>query len=158
MKCSCIVGSYDFSLDQTNCSDIIYLDHSTWQQGADFASPPTYTLSIEDSGGKVTTHEVTVGTPLHLKDLACTPGVFQFSTISCTKKVTKKVAIICNLWCGWLRAVSKLGEVDAEIVRSIRVRLEYISLAVSYGDTQTAVELISSVTRDLKRINCSCEC
>lgn len=157
-KCSCILGTYDFSLDQTACSDIIYQDRSVFQTGADFVSPPTYTLSIEDSGGKITEHKVTVGVPLHL-DLSCASGVYKFTVVSCTEVFYKYVAIVCQAECGYLRAVAKLGRgVEVEILRSIRERIEYVKQAVGFGDIETARDLLKTIDRDISMINCSCKC
>lgn len=157
MKCSCIRGTYDFFLDQTQCSNVIYLDHSTWQEGPDYGTP-TYTLSIEDNGGNITEHSVTQGVPLYL-DLSCSSGVYTFSVVSCLDTFTKDVAILCSLECGYLKATAKLGRgVEVETLRSIRERIDFIKQSVGFGDIDTARDLTQSVEFDLKQINCSCKC
>lgn len=156
MSCACIRKYYDFDIiDNGKCSDVIYLDRSDFQEG--FQGTPEYTLSIENSRGDVTEHQVTVGTALHL-DFTCKPDVYTFKVTSCKENFYKRTAILCELWCGYLKAVAKIGRgVEYETVRSIRERLEYIPLIVN-TDFDTAVRLTETVERDLKRINCECKC
>jgi hypothetical protein len=157
MKCSCIVGYFDFDLVQDKCSDIIYLDRSNWMAGPEYSSTPTYTLKIKAPHGDTSTHNVTVGTPLHLNLGSCvTPGVYTFSVESCQDVYTKRTSILCILWCGYLRAVAKRG-IEDSVVRSIRERLEYIPSLVE-TDFVAAQELTETVERDLRKINCNCQC
>lgn len=156
-KCSCITGFYDFDLVQDKCSDILYIDRSTWQTGAEYSTTPEYTLDIKFPSGETNSYSVTVGTPLHLDLGSCvTPGVYTFSVDSCQDTWTKRTSILCLLWCGYLRAVAKRG-IDDSITRSIRERLEYIPTLVE-TDFVAAQELTETVTRDLKKINCGCQC
>jgi hypothetical protein len=160
MACACIRDTYDFDLNQADCTDIIYQDRSTFQAGPQYTSPPFYTLNVTDPGGVVKTYEVTSGIPLHLNLGKCLePGVYTFSVDSCTENFTKKVAILCSIECGYLRAITKIGKgVDVDIVRSIRERIEYAKLSTSFGDINTARELVQSIILDIRRINCECTC
>ena len=159
MACACIRGSFDFDLIQDVCSDIVYRDRSTWQQGEEFSETPSYTLTIEDPSGKKTDHTVTVGTPLHLNLGECvTPGIFSFEVVSCADKYTKKVAIVCSLWCGYLRSFAKIGKgVDVPFLRSIRERIEHIE-RIAGTDFVSAQQLTDDVARDIRKINCECAC
>lgn len=152
-QCACI-QEFDFDLIQTNCRDIIFIDHSTFQIGGN----KTYTLHIESQSG-TKTYTVQAGTPLHLDLGGCVdPSVYTFWAESCQYKVTKKAAIICTLWCGWLKSTAKIGRgVDSNTVKNIRENLEYISL-IANTDYRTATELTKEVTRIIKSINCDCSC
>lgn len=158
-KCSCIRKDFDFDLSQDVCSDITYQDRSVFQEGVDAATVLSYTLDVTDPGGYTKSYDVTVGTPLHLDLGTCvTPGVYTFSTAPCDEVFTKKAAILCTLWCGYLRAFAKIGRgVDTAFVREIRTNLERIQQVVN-SDTDTAVILTEKVIRDLKRVNCECAC
>lgn len=156
MSCACIRKFYDFDIvDTGDCSDVLYIDRSDFQEG--YTGIPSYTLTIENSRGEKTEHSVTQGIPLHL-DFSCKPDVYTFQVTSCTEVFTKRTAILCELWCGYLKAVAKLGKgVEYETVRSIRERLEYIPL-IANTDFETAIHLTRTVQRDLLRINCECSC
>jgi hypothetical protein len=158
-KCACIRRFYDFDLQETNCSKIVYSDRSDFQQGDEYTDTPSYTLNLTSPDGSTSSYNVTVGTGLTIDLGKCTlPGIYEFSVTSCTEVFTKRVPIICSLYCGYLKAVAKLGKgVEVEMLRSIRERLEYITQIAS-TDFVTASFLIDSVSRDLERINCDCSC
>lgn len=157
-KCSCIRGNFDFYIEQNQCSKIIYHDRSTWQTGSEYITPPTYTLNVKDQGGFTKQFQIIVGVSTELDLGKCPEGIYTFSVTSCTETFTKWAAILCNLYCGYLKAISKIGKgIDVEIVRSIRERLEYIEQTVN-GDFLTAKSLVASVEIDLKHINCLCSC
>lgn len=158
-NCACIRSSYDFDLVQTKCSSITYIDRSVWQSGAEYSDTPSYVLNLTLPDGSTKTYDVTVGTPTHIDLGNCVAaGIYEFSVVSCTEKYSKKIAIICSLYCGWLRAINKLGQgVEIETIRSIRERLEYIEV-ISSSDILTAAALINSVERDIDKISCQCVC
>ena len=136
----------------TSCEDIQFTDRSTWQSGGG-----SYSLSIFDEEGHETTYQVIAGQPTYINLGKCAEGIYTLKATSCTKTHIKSVAILCNLKCGWLRAVSKLGAEDS-MVKSIDERLSFIDYAVRYDDIKTAKDLLKTVKRDLRRINCQCEC
>lgn len=158
-KCACIRKDFDFDLIGSKCSDIVYVDHSTFQEGPDYSDFPTYTLSIEDPNGSVTSHQVTKGIPLHLNFGKCVvPGVYTFSADSCTEKFYKKAVITCTLWCGYARVAAKLGKaVDSVTLRSIRERIESAEGSAS-NDFLTAAAHINAAERLIERYDCGCAC
>lgn len=151
MACSCI-QFYDFDLTYTSCEDVTYVDRSTWQAGGG-----SYSLIVIDEDGAETPYTVTAGIPLRLNVGKCAQGIYTFKAVSCTHQSFKKAAILCNFKCGFLKAISKLGA-ESPIIQSIWDRIEYIDLAVARDDIQTAKDLVKTVARDLKRINCECSC
>lgn len=158
MACSCIKGLYDFDLTYTSCGDIRYHDRSTWMAGPGY-SGGQYQVTMTAPSGSETTFDVIVGQPVSLDLGDCVePGVYTFAVTSCEETFTKQKAILCKLWCGWLRAVSKLGTIETQTIRDIREKIEYIDNAVSFGDIETAQALVKSVTMSLKKINCECSC
>lgn len=158
-QCSCIKKDYDFSLSQVSCSSIIYTDRSTWDSGPDYALTPSYTLVVETPSGGEKEFEITVGTSTKLDLGDCPTGIYKFSVTTCTDKFYKHTAILCNLWCGYLKAFAKIGKgVDNQFIRDIRERLESIPMSVSYGDIITAQQDTEFVTRELRRVECSCSC
>lgn len=161
-KCACIRETYDFDLIQTSCSNITYIDRSSYQEGADYTDTPGYTVTVKSPSGGTTDYQVTKGIPLHLNLGTCvTPGVYTFTVHSCIDTYSKRVAILCSLWCGYLKAVAKLANravgIDRSAIKSIRERLEYIPL-IANTDHETATNLTETVVRDLKKINCECAC
>jgi hypothetical protein len=157
-KCACIRDTYDFDLVQTRCDEILYIDRSTFQEGAEYSSTPSYELYVTFPDGSIKEYSVTKGTPLKL-DLGDCPlqGIYTFKAYSCTDSFTKRTAVVCRLYCGWLKAVAKLGQLDIETIRSIRERLDY-AVEISSTDFITAAKILDSTSRDLDRINCSCQC
>jgi hypothetical protein len=158
MACSCIKGVYDFDLTYTSCADIRYIDRSVWMAGPGYTGGQ-YEVKMSGPGGDTRTFDIVVGQTAVLDLGNCvTPGVYTFEVTSCETVFTKQVAITCQLWCGWLRAVAKLGSLDTATVRTLREHLEYIDYAVSYGDIETAQTLVKSVSSGLAKINCECSC
>lgn len=157
MSCNCIVDVYDFEITQDACDRIYYHDRSTWGK-TEAGAKVGYTLKVTDPTGSVTSYQVIAGVPLKLELGNCAiPGVYDFEVESCDN-FAKKYPIVCSLWCGWLKAVAKLGgAIDVSIITSIRERIEYI-LKVSSTDFNTARDLTETVIRDLKKINCECSC
>lgn len=158
MACSCIRGTYDFDL-AGKCSDLLYIDRSTWQTGPEYTSIPEYTVAIKFPSGENKSYNVKVGTPLHLDLGQCVPpGVFEFKVDSCTDTYFKRTAILCSLECGYLKAAAKIGKgVEIPFLRSIRERLDYIPTLVE-TDFIAAQELTETVIQDLKKSNCDCGC
>lgn len=155
-KCSCLKGTYDFLITQTRCGEVTYLDRSEWQTGAEFVSAPEFQLSIKFPDGSTRTYDGTVGTPIDLNLGECVePGVYTASVTSCLDTYSKKFAITCSLWCGFLKSVAKVGYTDH--IRDIKERIERAEISAA-TDFVTAISLIKSVKRDLERIDCSCGC
>lgn len=156
MLCDCI-RKFSFDLQQDTCESILFVDRSEWQVGG--SSSPSYNLKLTFPDGTTKTFNVVVGLPTRLDLGKCVPpGVYGIEVSNCDT-FTANVAITCSLWCGWLKAVTKIGKgIHIEIIRSIRERIEWIESLVTYGDVITAQALTNTVERDLKRINCDCSC
>lgn len=156
-KCGCIRGTYDFSLQQTRCDHIIYTDLSTFQEGSEYTLTPSYELKVTLPDDSIKTYTVTSGTPLDLEFGECMePGIAIFEVVSCTEKFTKRVALTCSWWCGYLKAASSQG-ISAEKLKSIREDIQDVELIAS-TDFITASKLGDKITRELERINCRCSC
>lgn len=156
-KCGCIRNDFDFDLNQVNCSKITYTDKSTFQSGEDYTTTPTYTLNLILPDGSEKSYEVTVGTPLDLNLGDCVqPGIATFSVTTCTDKWTKRAALICSLWCGYLKAAAVLG-ISSSKLKEIREDIQDIEIIAS-SDFITTAKLIEKVDRELDRINCRCQC
>lgn len=156
-KCGCIRNDYDFSLKQDSCSKITYTDHSTFQTGAEYTSTPSYTLNVTLPDGSLKTYTVTVGTPLELELGDCVQsGIAEFSVISCDKKFTKRAALTCQIWCGYLR-VAAIHGIGSDKLKSIREDIQDAELTAA-TDFITAAKLIEKIDRELDRLNCRCSC
>ncbi len=161
MRCSCIKGDFDFSLEESSCGAIYYVDRSTWMTGPDYDPVRSYELNITHPSGNTTTHTVVVGIPLLLDLGNCpTPEVYTFSVESCTDEFTKDYPILCTLNCGYLKAAAKLGSagVNSTVLRDISEGLDRIRELVSYGAIEAAKGLLTNITSKLKSINCDCSC
>lgn len=152
-KCSCIL-EFDFDILQMDCKNIQYWDRSRFQAGGE----KTYTLNIKSQSG-TKSYTVVSGIPLHLDLGECVdPAVYTFWVDSCTERFTKKAAITCQLDCGWLKAVAKIGKgVKSETIKDLREDIDYVSL-IANSDYSTAVKLVDNISRRLRQLECDCFC
>lgn len=151
MACACI-RRYDFDLSYTSCKDLIYVDHS------EFQTPGTYTLQVIDENGKSRDYLVTPAIPVRLEIGNCAQGIYTFKVPeNCQHEVFKRVAVLCNVKCGWLKAVARLGAEDP-LIRSLDDRIAQIDYAVRDDRITVAQHLLETVKRDLRRVNCECTC
>lgn len=151
MACACI-RKYDFDLSYSSCKDLLYIDRS------EFQTPGNYTLQVIDEAGSIKEYPVTPGIPVRLTIGDCAQGIYTFKVPqNCQHEIYKKVAVLCNVKCGWLRAVAKLGA-EHEMIRSLDDRIAQIDYAVRDDRITVAQQLMETVIRDLKRINCECSC
>lgn len=151
MACACI-RRYDFDLSYTSCKDLVYVDRSELQ------TPGTYTLQVIDEAGSINEYSVTPGVPVRLNIDGCGQGIYTFKVpYNCQYEVFKKAAVLCTVKCGWLKAVAKLGAEDP-LIRSLDDRIAQIDYAVRYDQIPVARDLLATVKRDLRRVNCECTC
>jgi hypothetical protein len=156
-KCGCIRGSYDFSLQQTSCGSLTYIDLSTFQEGEDYTDTPSYEMSAILPDGTIKTYQVTKGIPLSLNFGECvSPGIIEFQVVSCLDKFSKRAALTCSLWCGYLKASTVEG-ISVERIRELREEILDVELIAS-TDYITAAKMIEMIERKLDRINCRCQC
>lgn len=151
MGCGCI-RNYDFDLYYTSCKDLSYIDHSEFQTPGG-----SYTLQVIDETGGIKEYSVSPKIPVRLTIGDCAQGIYTFKVLNCDNDFAKKRAVLCNVKCGWLKAVSKLGA-EHPMIRSLDDRINQIDQAVRDDMITVAQELLDTVKRDLKRILCECEC
>lgn len=152
MACVCI-RKYDFDLSYTSCKDLVYVDRSEFQ-----SEGGTYTLQVINETGNVKEYpNILPGVPVRIDIGKCTSGIFTFAVVLCDKDYSKKRAVLCLEKCGWLKAVAKLGA-ENPMIRSLDDRISQIDYAVRDDRITVAQDLLVTVRRDLKRINCECAC
>ncbi len=152
MGCACI-RKYDFDLDYTSCKDLTYVDRSEYQSPGG-----AYTLQVINEAGSIKEYSILAGVSTRLNLTGCENEIYTFKVSkNCDKEFTKKVAVLCGLKCGWLKATAKLGA-GHPLVLDLDLRIRLIDYAVRDNNIQVARDLIKTVKRDLKRVNCECSC
>lgn len=112
---------------------------------------------IDESGAVKEYPGVLPGVPVRISIGSCSSGIFVFKVVSCDKVYSKNRAVLCNEKCGWLKAVAKLGAEHA-MIRSLQDRIDQVDYAVRDDRITVAQDLLETIRRDLKRINCECIC
>ncbi len=143
MKCSCIKGDYNFALDYSDCSRLVYTDASLWMQSPDHFIPDTYQIVVTTPTGSpsqpldVFTQAATTfkAGDLGLPSECIPDGLYEFSATTCGDTFFRTIGIMCSLRCCLNDFITKSTIQDLDTINTIEFYIKSAELHGAAGNS-----------------------